>query len=154
MKSQLLIYSMALALASISQAAYTPVAIQSSSYNADVIVESNAIPTLTLSTSASVDQGTNNWQNTWFEIGFDTANPGNGLPAAGSTFTALDDPTHSFTMAASYTAPNGILIDTVVTTGTFTLVTPAAYTKLSFLCSGGNGGRPDQCAGKPSRWHV
>ena len=75
MKSQLLIYSMALALASISQAAYTPVAIQSSSYNADVIVESNAIPTLTLSTSASVDQGTNNWQNTWFEIGFDTANP-------------------------------------------------------------------------------
>ena len=140
MKSQLLIYSMALALASISQAAYTPVAIQSSSYNADVIVESNAIPTLTLSTSASVDQGTNNWQNTWFEIGFDTANPGNGLPAAGSTFTALDDPTHSFTMAASYTAPNGILIDTVVTTGTFTLVTPAAYTKLSFLCSGGNGG--------------
>ena len=78
-----------MALASISQAAYTPVAIQSSSYNADVIVESNAIPTLTLSTSASVDQGTNNWQNTWFEIGFDTANPGNGLPAAGSTFTAV-----------------------------------------------------------------
>jgi hypothetical protein len=29
-----------------------------------------------------VDQGTNNYANTWFEIGFDTNNPGNGLPAA------------------------------------------------------------------------
>ena len=39
MKSRFLIYSMALAVASIAQAGYTPVAIQSSSYNADVIVE-------------------------------------------------------------------------------------------------------------------
>jgi hypothetical protein len=141
MKSpQLLIYAMALAFAGIAQAGYTPIAIQSSSYNADVIVESNARPTLTISTTASVDNGTNNTANTWFEIGFDTANPGNGLPAAGSTFTAVDDATHSFTMPPSYTAPNGILIDTVVTTGTFTLVTPAKYTKLSFLGSGGNGG--------------
>ena len=140
MKSRFLIYSMALAVASIAQAGYTPVAIQSSSYNADVIVEANARPTLTISTTASVDNGTNNTANTWFEIGFDTANPGNGLPVAGSTFTAVDDPTHSFTMPPSYTAPNGILIDTVITTGTFTLVTPAAYTKLSFLGSGGNGG--------------
>ena len=121
MKSRFLIYSMALAVASIAQAGYTPVAIQSSSYNADVIVEANARPTLTISTTASVDNGTNNTANTWFEIGFDTANPGNGLPVAGSTFTAVDDPTHSFTMPPSYTAPNGILIDTVITTGTFTL---------------------------------
>lgn len=131
---------MTLAIAGVSHAGYSPVAIQTNSYNADLIVESNARPTLTISTTASVDNGTNNTANTWFEIGFDTANPGNGLPAAGSTFTALDDATHSFTMAPSYTAPNGILIDTAVTNGTFTLTTPAVYTKLSFLGSGGNGG--------------
>ena len=43
-------------------------------------------------------------------------------------------------MAPSYTAPNGILIDAFVTNGTFTLVTPKAYTTLSFLGMGGNGG--------------
>ena len=43
-------------------------------------------------------------------------------------------------MPPSYTAPNGILIDTVVTNGTFSLVTPASYARLSFLGSGGNGG--------------
>ncbi len=140
MKSKLILCATILAAASVSRAAYTPVAIQSSSYNADVIVEANAGPRLDLVTSASVDNGTNNTANTWFEIGFDTNNPANGLPAAGSTFTAADDATHSFTMAPSYTAPNGIAIDTVVTHGTFTLTTPAAYTKLSFLGSGGNGG--------------
>jgi hypothetical protein len=140
MKSRLILCAMMLAAAGVSRAAYTPVPIQSSSYNADVIVESNATPRLDLATSASVDNGTNNTANTWFEIGFDTNNPGNGLPAAGSTFTALDDATHSFTMAPSYAAPNGIAIDTEVTNGTFTLTTPAAYTKLSFLGSGGNGG--------------
>ncbi len=140
MKSKLILCATILAAASVSRAAYTPVAIQSGSYNADVIVEANAGPRLDLATSATVDNGTNNRANTWFEIGFDTNNPANGLPAAGSTFTAVDDATHSFTMAPSYTAPNGIAIDTVVTSGTFTLTTPAAYTKLSFLGSGGNGG--------------
>ena len=44
-------------------------------------------------------------------------------------------------MAPSYTAPSAILINaTQVTNGTFTLTTPAAYTRLSFLGSGGNGG--------------
>src|SRR5665213_1379345 len=79
MKSRLLIYGMALAAASISQAAYKPVAIQSSSYNADVIVESNATPRLTISTTASIDEGTNNYNATLFEQGRDLANPGNGL---------------------------------------------------------------------------
>ncbi len=131
---------MALAVASVSQAQYTPVAIDSSSYNADIVVESNATPVIKIVTTATVDNGTNNWQNTWFEIGFDKANPANGLPAAGSTFTAADNAAYSFKMAPSYAAPNGIAIDTVVTTGTFTFTTPAAYDKLSFLGSGGNGG--------------
>jgi hypothetical protein len=131
---------MVLALAGVARAGYTPIAIQSSSYTADIVVESNATPSLEIVTSASVDNGTNNTANTWFEIGYDLANPGNGLPAHGTTFTASSASDHSFTMAPDYTKPNGILIDTVVTTGTFTPVTPAAYTKLSFLGSGGNGG--------------
>ncbi|MDR3377199.1 MAG: immunoglobulin domain-containing protein [Verrucomicrobiae bacterium] len=140
MKSQRLLCCLALALAPLAtRAAYTPIAIQSSSYNADVIVESNASPRLTIVTTASVDNGTNNTANTWFEIGFDTNHPANGLPAAGSTFTALQASDHSFTMAPSYTQPNGILVDTT-SGGAFTLSSPAAYTKLSFLGSGGNGG--------------
>jgi hypothetical protein len=129
-----------LAGASISQAAYLPISFSTTNYNADVIVESAATPVLKVVTTATVDNGSNNTANTWFEIGYDTANPGNGLPAAGSTFTASSNPNYSFRMAPSYTAPNGILIDTVVTSGTWTLTTPAAYTLLSFLGSGGNGG--------------
>jgi hypothetical protein len=126
--------------ASVTNAAFTPVAIQSSSYNADVIVEQAARPRLALLTDATVDNGTKNTASTWYEIGFDTANPSFGLPAAGSTFTAQDNANYSFKMPPSYSAPNGILIDTVVTSGTFTLVTPAAYNLLSFMGSGGNGG--------------
>ena len=117
-----------------------PIAITSSSYNADVIVESNATPRLTISTTSSIDEGTNNYNATLFEQGFDTANPGNGLPPHGTTFTSLDNTNFSFQMAPSYTAPNGILIDAFVTNGTFTLVTPQKYTKLSVLGLGGNGG--------------
>jgi hypothetical protein len=131
---------MALAFAGISRAAYTPIAIQSSSYNADVIVESNATPALTVVTSASIDNGTNNTANTWFEQGYDLANPLNGLPPHGTSFVSQDNANFSFQMAPSYTAPNGILIDSSITTGTFTLVNPAAYTTLSFLGMGGNGG--------------
>lgn len=49
-----------LAAASVSRAAFTPIAIENSSYNADVIVESNATPRLTILTTASIDAGTNN----------------------------------------------------------------------------------------------
>lgn len=132
---------LALASASSSQAAaYLPVPITATSYNQDAIVESNATPRLDVVTTATVDQGTNNGANTWFEIGYDTANPGNGLPAAGSVITAQDNANYSFRMPPTYVGPNGILIDTAVTSGTFTLTTPAAYTLLSFIGSGGNGG--------------
>lgn len=132
--------ALALASASVSQAAYLPIPFSATNYNADVIVESNATPVLKVVTTATVDAGSNNTANTWFEIGYDTLNLGNGLPAAGSTFTASSNPNYSFTMAPTYSAPNGILIDTVVTNGTWTLTTPATYRVLSFLGSGGNGG--------------
>jgi hypothetical protein len=131
-----------LAGASISQAAspYLPVPITATSYNQDAIVEANATPRLDVVTTATVDAGTNNTANTWFEQGYDVANPGNGLPPANTVFTAQDNANYSFRTPPTYVGPNGILIDTVVTSGTFTLTTPAAYTLLSFVGSGGNGG--------------
>jgi len=88
-----------------------------------------------------MDAGTNNTGNSWYEIGFNTSAPGTGLPAAGSTFTHQTFADHSYTMAASYTAPNALLIaSNQAPTGTITLTTPALVGNLSFLASGGNGG--------------
>src|ERR1039458_8047934 len=84
MKTRLILTGLALAAANLSQAAYSPIAIQSSSYNADVIVESNATPVLTIATTASIDQGTNNYNATLEEVGRDLANPTYGLPHAGT----------------------------------------------------------------------
>ena len=140
LKSKVAIFGLALTFASASYAAFTPLPITSGSYNADAIVESNATPVLKAVTTASVDNGTNNTASTWYEIGYDAANPSYGLPPANSVVVARDNANYSFRMPPSYTANNGILIDTAVTNGTFTLTTPAAYTLLSFAGSGGNGG--------------
>ncbi len=141
MKSKLIPIGFSLACASAAMGGnYAPIPLNPSSYNADVVVEASATPKINVVTTASVDQGLQNNANTWGEIGFDPGNPGNGLPPAGTIFTAVGNPNYSFIMPPSYTLPNGILIDTVVTNGTFSLVTPTAYTKLSFIGSGGNGG--------------
>ena len=134
------ILSLVLVGPSVLQAAYSPIPITPDSYNQDLIVESNTTPRLDVVTTATVDQGTNNGANTWFEQGYDTANPGNGLPPANTVFTAQDNANYSFRTPPTYAGPNGILIDTVVSNGTFTLTTPAPYALLSFLGSGGNGG--------------
>jgi hypothetical protein len=139
-KSKVAILGLALTFTSASYAAFGPLPITSGSYNADVVVEKSATPVLTVVTTASVDNGTNNTANTWMEVGFDPANPTNGLPAPNTVITAISNPNYTFKMPPTYTGPNGILIDTVVSNGTFTLTTPASYTLLSFLGSGGNGG--------------
>src|ERR1043166_6309417 len=109
--------------ASLSQAAspYLPVPITATSYNQDAIVESNATPRLDVVTTATVDQGTNNGANTWFEVGYDTTHPANGLPAAGTTVVAVSNANYSFQMPPTYVGTNGILIDTAITTGAFKL---------------------------------
>ncbi len=140
MRKSLLPLGLVLTLTGAAHAAFIPIPITPGSYNADVVVEKTATPALKVVTTASVDQGTPNGANTWMEAGFDPANPTYGLPAPGTVFTAISNANYSFQMAADYTAPNGILIDTVVTNGTLALTTPAAYTTLSFLGSGGNGG--------------
>ncbi len=119
---------------------FSPVPLNPNSYNADVVVEASATPKLKVVTTATVDQGLQNNANTWMELGFDPGNPTYGLLPAGTVFTALSNANYSFQMPPTYVGPNGILIDTVVTNGTFTLATPASYARLSFLGSGGNGG--------------
>lgn len=157
--------TVALALTFESQAAFTPIPLTADSFNADIVVEKTAVPVLKVVTTATVDQGTNNGANTWMEMGFDLANPLNGLPAPGTvlvppvgdvvlggganTVTGVNASNpgvsrYSFKMPPSYTAPNGILIygngTSGLASGTFTLTTPAPYAVLSFLGSGGNGG--------------
>ena len=128
------------AIAGTAHAGFSPVLLDTNSYSHDMIVESNASPALRVVTTASVDNGIANTANTWMEVGFDPANPYNGLPPAGTVVTAISNANYSFKMPPSYAGPNGILIDTVVSNGTFTLVTPATYSLVSFLSSGGNGG--------------
>lgn len=140
MKARLLVCGLSLLAATMVHAGYTPVSIKASSYNADVIVESNATPRLVVVTSATIDNGTNNTGNTLFEQGYDTNNPGNGVPPHGSTFVSRDNANYSFTMAPTYAGNNGILFSAESPGGTFTLVNPAPYKVLSFLGLGGNGG--------------
>lgn len=142
-KTLLAAFSVLLVTGQAALAAYVPFPVAPSSYTADVVVESNAIPVLRVVTTASVDNGTNNTANTWYEVGYNTntVGVGTGLPAAGTTFTAISNANYTFRMAPSYAAPNALLINaTRVTNGTFTFTTPAAYQRLSFLASGGNGG--------------
>src|ERR1041385_722865 len=159
MKKKLLLLVASSIVASISAfaAGYSPVAITPGSYNADVVVE-KTVPSLGTNTTATVDGGTNNNGNTWYEVGYNTGAPTTGLPAAGTTLNFANTvgagvsnvssaymTTHSFTLEPSYTANNAVLIDTAVTNCTLTLATPAAYSNLAFMVTSGNGGGAVTC---------
>src|SRR6185369_11556093 len=134
-------FGLALLLLRTARADFNPVPLARSSFNNDIVVERTAPPPIGRATSASMDAGTNNTDASWYEIGFNTVAPTTGLPAAGSTFASAAAASHQYTMASSYTANNAMLIDGIVTNGTWTLTTPVAYTNLSFLTSGGHNGR-------------
>jgi hypothetical protein len=119
---------------------FNPVPLASSSFNQDVVVEKTAPGPIGRATTASLDSGTNNSQNSWYEVGFNTAAPSTGLPAAGSTFVSAASATHQYQMAPTYATNNAVLIDAGVKRATWTLVTPATETSLSFLTSGGHNG--------------
>jgi hypothetical protein len=140
MKKRLIPLLLTVLSAAAAQAGFSPIALDTSSFTADVVVEKDASPVLNQVTTASVDGGTNNTGNVWYEVGYNSAAPTTGLPAAGSTFTHEAHADWTYTMASSYTANNAILIDSAVTNAMWTLTTPAAFGALSIIASSGNGG--------------
>ena len=96
--------------------------------------------------TATMDQGTNTVNNgnlaTWFEVGYvqDPLNPSYasaGLPASGSTFTSVNQPTHHYQMG-NYSANNATLIDAGHLVANITPAAPAPYSAFSFLTAGGD----------------
>jgi hypothetical protein len=130
------------AFACTAHAGFAPIPLTSGSFNQDMIVES-AAPAPVLAggcTTASMDAGVGNTATSWYEQGYNIGNPSTGLPHPGVTFVSQSLANHQFALAPNYTANNAILLDSTITNGTFTLTTPAAYSQLSFLESGGNNG--------------
>jgi hypothetical protein len=141
MRSFIFTAGLALLCAGAARADFTPIELTPESFTHDLVVERTAPAPAGRNTRASMDAGTNNTGNSWYEVGYNVSAPATGLPAAGSTFTHQTFADHSYTMPASYSAPNGLLIQSnQVTSGTITIVAPAPYANLSFLASGGNGG--------------
>src|SRR5208282_4494340 len=98
---------------------FNPIAV--TGYNADIVVEASAgpatdsgallsAPFMTF-TTASMDGGTNNTGNTWYEQGYVSQYPLTGLPPAGSILVSTNLSDHSYQLAPSYTAPNAIYAD-------------------------------------------
>lgn len=120
-------------------AAFVPIPLKSSSYTEDMVVERTApaVPN-GLHTTASMDAGTANTGNGWYEAGYDTSAAATGLPAAGSTITNQSASDHLYTFASSYTVNNVAYVDSSHSS-TLTPVNPAAYDTLSLLLAAGHG---------------
>lgn len=133
---------LALGIATTTHAGFTPIPLTSGSYNQDMVVEAAALAPLVAGgyTTASMDNGLANSANSWYEQGYNLTNLTSGLPHAGATFTSQSLANHQYTMAPSYTANNAVMLDSTLTNGTFTLASPAAYSQLSLLESGGHNG--------------
>lgn len=128
-----------MALSSSTGGNFSPIAV--TGYNKDIVVEANAGKpgTLTGVTTATMDTGTNNTANTWYEMGYVASAPSTGLPHAGSTITILSAPDHRYVFAPSYSLNNAILISSNNPSASLIPVTPANYPALSFLLAAGNG---------------
>lgn len=123
-----------------AQAQYTPVPLTPESFTFDIVVERDAAKPPARATTASFDGGTNNTGNTFYEMGFNAANPATGLPGPGTFVSNANLPVaHDYQMPASYTANNTLLVNDQIPTGTLTLNTPAPYTALSLLATSGGG---------------
>src|SRR4051812_40911536 len=104
LKTKLASFGMALMFASAARADFNPIALTPGSYNADVVVEAGAPKGIFANVNVTIDGGTNNNGNTFYESGLETALPWTGLPAAGSTFTSQSDAARQYKMPPSYTA--------------------------------------------------
>ena len=125
-----------------ARADFVPIALTTTSYNQDMVVEKTAAAPLVVGgyTTASMDQGLGNAAYSWYEQGYNLTNPTSGLPPAGTTFTSQSASDHQYRMAPSYRSNDAVLLDSTLTTATLVLTSPTACTKLSLLESGGNSG--------------
>jgi predicted alpha-1,6-mannanase (GH76 family) len=130
------------AMGGIARGGFTPIPLTSGSFNQDMVVERSAPGPVQAGgyTTASMDNGVGNTATSWYEKGYNTASPSTGLPLAGSTFTSQSASDHQYTMAPSYQSNNAVLLDSTLTAATLVFTAPAAFSKLSFLESGGNQG--------------
>src|SRR5579872_6568360 len=96
-----------------ARAQFTPVPLTASSYQFDIVIESNyTVKASTYYVTATMDNGpTTNTAgmfqgNTWFEIGTDLASNNVGFPHAGTLVTNQVLPNHYYQLAPSWAAPN------------------------------------------------
>jgi hypothetical protein len=125
-------------LAEIVHADFVPIPLTSDSFSQDIVVEKTAPPPLMPATTASMEAGTANTGYSWYERGYNPIAPTTGLPVAGSILGS-DIPDHDYLFAPNYKSNNAVMIDSTITTATMTLATPAAFARLSFLVTAGNG---------------
>jgi hypothetical protein len=135
----LLALGLGAALAGTVQAQFAPLTLTPESYNYDVIVEKTAVGLPAPATTATLDAGTNNTAFTYYEQGFNVDAADTGLPAPGTTIVSETFADHSYTLAASYTTNNTILIDAAVTNAIYTVTTPTVLTGVSLLAAAGGG---------------
>jgi hypothetical protein len=129
-----------------ARASFSPMALTAGSFNADMVVEAAAAgKSLTGTTTATMDAGTGNTANTWYEMGYYTAAPATGLPHAGTVLTNLSAPDHLYLLPPSYTANNAILLTSNAPTVTVTPATATTVPVLSFLMAAGNGPVTVEC---------
>src|SRR3982751_1558913 len=96
LKSHFIVLGIALLSASEALGDFNPVALTTASFNRDVVVERTSPGPIGRATTATMDAGTNNTGDTWYEVGFNTASPTTGVPAAGLTFTSAAAANHQF----------------------------------------------------------
>jgi predicted alpha-1,6-mannanase (GH76 family) len=125
-------------LAATGSAAFQPILLTSDSYNQDMVVERGAPHPPVSSTTASMDSGTANTGDSWYEQGYNMSAPTTGLPPAGSTITNQSASDHLYTFAPSYTAPNVACLDSTHS-ASFVPLSPAPFLALSFLTASGHG---------------
>lgn len=124
---------------------WTPLAVTGFTRDVVLMTGESEAAALTTVTTVSMDGGTANTGNTWYERGYYPQAPNTGLPAPGATITSTALPDHHYLMPASYSAPNAIYVDSISPNATITLATPANYSALSFLNATANGAVTVQC---------
>ena len=134
--------------AAAAQAQYNPVPLTPGSFQYDIVLEKTAPAPLENYVNCTVDAGTNDLGNTFFEQGYIQGIPYVGLPPHGATFTSVLNPNQVFKMAPSYLTnniayvgsaniPGTSTLQTQVVSAVFNVVAPASYQALSILWTAG-----------------